>query len=635
MPGPLPAEANLEWLKKHAKALLKQHKARDPESCRLLALLPRFRDSTPEDILAARISLQEVQHALARDHGFTDWGELVRQLEAKNKDQSPVFPAPEQIRAYYLRDDISRALWDLSRRRPLKFYYRTDEDMRRPHARPEFTTLHCLDSPDEFRARVRRLLETAAPSRQPFFPFFGMLPEANSPDDRSRPIGWDLRYEIDLDIRASFRALIPILAVLKHFGVPALAKFSGHRSLHVMIPAEAFPPAMKQAPDHKQWMASFSALGDFLVRFSPALTSTGAGLGKNMALTAPYSLHRFVGNISLPLDLTQSFEFNPKRAAISAFTGVQWRVDHFEAAPDALARMLAFAAEAAANPDRLLDLAQEIFEGRAWHGLVQNGLPGQAEERPVLAALMAGLPGIHFLSSSGHQVPHRLRAALEAIDRPTTKTMRLLNLIGDPGFNNAQTSQFRRPMAECFERWVLNGFEETLAHLMEIAEGDTVEHPVNFAVRMLSILPENPARILDALANAWTGSLGEPEARGLVLLLALAERSSMHPRALRLMRGNRDQPAAPALENLLAQAGPWHIELRPDLTIAALALAFGLDSLDAWAEDPDNPSGKHIIEAAFAGKQKKFAHALRTVHKTLAAREAQYASPRDKERKNR
>ena len=56
MSEPLPPRPNLEHLRKSAKAVLKLHKQRDPETLALLRLLPQFRDASQAEILDAKLS---------------------------------------------------------------------------------------------------------------------------------------------------------------------------------------------------------------------------------------------------------------------------------------------------------------------------------------------------------------------------------------------------------------------------------------------------------------------------------------------------------------------------------------------------------------------------------------------------
>lgn len=45
--------------------------------------------------------------------------------------------------------------------------------------------------------------------------------------------------------RDAFRDVGPIIALLERYGVPYQAKFSGHRSLHMTLPAEVIPPGCR------------------------------------------------------------------------------------------------------------------------------------------------------------------------------------------------------------------------------------------------------------------------------------------------------------------------------------------------------------------------------------------------------
>lgn len=72
----LSSQASLEQLKNQAKDLLKTHKSGDAKACEMLRLLPRFAKLSDQEIFAAKVGLQEAQHALAKDYGFKKWAEL-------------------------------------------------------------------------------------------------------------------------------------------------------------------------------------------------------------------------------------------------------------------------------------------------------------------------------------------------------------------------------------------------------------------------------------------------------------------------------------------------------------------------------------------------------------------------------
>jgi hypothetical protein len=67
---------NLEFLKKEAKALLKQCRSRDHEAIRRVrAALPRI-SQLDDEHAASEIKLADVQFALAREYGFANWAIL-------------------------------------------------------------------------------------------------------------------------------------------------------------------------------------------------------------------------------------------------------------------------------------------------------------------------------------------------------------------------------------------------------------------------------------------------------------------------------------------------------------------------------------------------------------------------------
>jgi hypothetical protein len=79
----LPHHPNLEHLKKSAKRLLAAHRGGNPQSCQFLRRLPRFTDAPDEEILAARVSLAEVQRVVALHFGFTSWAKLKEEVEGQ------------------------------------------------------------------------------------------------------------------------------------------------------------------------------------------------------------------------------------------------------------------------------------------------------------------------------------------------------------------------------------------------------------------------------------------------------------------------------------------------------------------------------------------------------------------------
>ena len=81
----LPNRPNLEQLKKQAKSLLEQAKARDADALRRFGLLPSLSGQSLKAIAiaASHLALHDAQSAIAREHGFASWNELREEVEAR------------------------------------------------------------------------------------------------------------------------------------------------------------------------------------------------------------------------------------------------------------------------------------------------------------------------------------------------------------------------------------------------------------------------------------------------------------------------------------------------------------------------------------------------------------------------
>jgi len=83
MPRSLPPRPSLEYVRKEAKHLLAAHRSGDASVCDVLRLHHRFQGASDSDILAADVSLQQAQHALAKEYGFDSWAELKSQVNQR------------------------------------------------------------------------------------------------------------------------------------------------------------------------------------------------------------------------------------------------------------------------------------------------------------------------------------------------------------------------------------------------------------------------------------------------------------------------------------------------------------------------------------------------------------------------
>lgn len=84
----LPAGPSLEFLKKEAKKLFAAHKRGDKSVCATLKAHHRFKDVPDAEILGAKLTLQEAQHALALGYGFKSWKELAEYVKLKEAEMN-------------------------------------------------------------------------------------------------------------------------------------------------------------------------------------------------------------------------------------------------------------------------------------------------------------------------------------------------------------------------------------------------------------------------------------------------------------------------------------------------------------------------------------------------------------------
>ena len=76
----LPAKPSLINLKVQAKSLLKAHRNGDASCCEVLRNLKELRGKSDAEVLAAKLSLTGVQHALALEYGLPTWAAMKREV---------------------------------------------------------------------------------------------------------------------------------------------------------------------------------------------------------------------------------------------------------------------------------------------------------------------------------------------------------------------------------------------------------------------------------------------------------------------------------------------------------------------------------------------------------------------------
>ena len=228
------------------------------------------------------------------------------------------FPAVEELFAYYSRDDIAAVLYYQAR------HWRMLLD---------FGNSLLLDvaSARETREVLLRQLQlfvgNVPPSaRLAKYPTMHIL--------RDHGAGADVRYDLMIEDdppswRQAFQAMAQAVQVLDRYGACYRLKFSGHRSVHLCIPAAALPATLFG----RDINAQFTEIDLALKRLFPSSAHVTLGL------RAAYSLHPGGSLVSLPLRSEELSTFHPCMANLHT-VAVDW--SWFDMPADAKARNAAF-----------------------------------------------------------------------------------------------------------------------------------------------------------------------------------------------------------------------------------------------------------------------------------------------------
>jgi len=247
-------------------------------------------------------------------------------------------PTRCEVRDYYLRTDILAEIYRLTRLRDVELIYRT-ADGQEIHAelRPQ--------SVDELQNVFRRTFAPETKLTEDYYPWLhcwsGRAYEVDPRTGQRRLIGFDSGRELDSEWKRSFAELYPYMAVLDELGISYRAKFSGHRSLHLCIPAEAVPERFRHLPegDWEPWRFAVNTVWAFVRRRACGDASRPPVEAEEQPFSGVYSVHRHYGLVGVPLLPSECREFRPWMATVHLAASVSnwWDVpadaqDNFERA---------------------------------------------------------------------------------------------------------------------------------------------------------------------------------------------------------------------------------------------------------------------------------------------------------------
>jgi hypothetical protein len=206
-----------------------------------------------------------------------------RRLRAEELPESAAPHVDPAFLAYYARPDVQQALYAWARDRRLAPHF-SQGVISRGFRQPE-EVLH---------------LAAAGTTRVPTFHASVGRYEGD------RLVAFDLVAEVDHkgNWRECFRATRPLVEALQSAGVTFLVKFSGHSSVHVIVPCQGqdYHPAVE---------AFLRRLPQSRLRARQLDRSFRRG---THLLRMPYALHERTGLVSLPLALAEYDSFDPEMA---------------------------------------------------------------------------------------------------------------------------------------------------------------------------------------------------------------------------------------------------------------------------------------------------------------------------------
>jgi len=245
-------------------------------------------------------------------------------------------PTISEVVDYYLRPDILPEIFHLTQVRDVTFIYRESvaEDVRIPFQEEKLLRAIFSNGKDiRIPLQPKNIVELENFLRQFFiqhegqlepYPWFTILwggaayandtIPTNSATGERHIIGWDSVIELDYGWRQSFGELYSGIQVLDDFGIYYRAKFSGHRSLHFTLPAESLPISFRERPERGKWNEAVNKVGEFVISRSNYLRYWQKIAGG--VCSAPYTVHRFVGLVSIPLMPEDYQKFRPWMATV-------------------------------------------------------------------------------------------------------------------------------------------------------------------------------------------------------------------------------------------------------------------------------------------------------------------------------
>ena len=247
-------------------------------------------------------------------------------------------PTLGEMKEYYARDDVLSFLYDECRMRNVDIAFRRKRWPITPASKNHLQEI----IQEAIESKVERAYKNSpGPIDDVRLAKFDYLSfhSRTSITSGEKLIGFDMIFEADMQgWRRSFEDLYGVIQLLDDFGVCYRMKYSGVRSLHFMIPFEAFPRQFNGEPVLRQRSEIQDRVQKYFRRYCGMERAHG---GSVMRLA--YSLNEDNGLVSLPISSHELSSFRPWKANIQSVTiDKPW---HGDVPSDASRKMLRFLRE--------------------------------------------------------------------------------------------------------------------------------------------------------------------------------------------------------------------------------------------------------------------------------------------------
>lgn len=215
------------------------------------------------------------------------------------------YPTRYEMEEYYTREDILEYIYDASSVRKVILSFKDEPSIYSEGQATPINVENTNELRDYLRQRFSQFLpDSFYPYDKPLsaYPSFHFITKGNEGES------WDFIMEADcLGWRKSFVDIRGVVEILHDYELPFLMKFSGHRSLHLIIPREAFPEEFDGKPIGEVWKKLEGSLRAFFAK--KALVNRAHGTGGILRL--PYSLNENFGMVSVPIHYEELDAFRP------------------------------------------------------------------------------------------------------------------------------------------------------------------------------------------------------------------------------------------------------------------------------------------------------------------------------------